>query len=62
VRQALPLEDALPGSAAFRLDADEDADVRPAVYAACVKAGWTLLELRRERLDLETIFQRLTLS
>jgi hypothetical protein len=32
------------------------------VFDACVKSGWTLVELKRERLDLESIFQRLTLA
>ncbi len=68
VRSALLLEepeagpDRGVGELAFRVDAAGDADVRPAIFDAAVKAGWGLVELRRERLELETIFQRLTLS
>ncbi|MBM4396090.1 MAG: ATP-binding cassette domain-containing protein [Deltaproteobacteria bacterium] len=67
VRQVLPIEraEAPAGAAAtatFRIDAAGDADVRADVFDACVKSGWTLVELKRERLDLESIFQRLTLA
>jgi ABC-2 type transport system ATP-binding protein len=62
VKRVLPLEDGEPGVLALRVEAAGDADLRPGLFEACVKAGWTLVELRRERLDLETIFQRLTLS
>lgn len=61
VKSVLALE-ALDGTEAFRVEAADDQDLRPALYECAVKAGWTLVELRRERLDLETIFQRLTLS
>lgn len=44
----------------FRVEAKEDFDPRPDIFDTCVKNKWTLLELRRERPDLETIFQRLT--
>ena len=59
VKRVVPIEGA-PG--ALRIDAEGDADVRAQVFSACVNAGLTLLELRREQLDLEAIFQRLTLS
>ena len=67
VRSALLLEEPAvgrdgAGALAFRVDAAGDADVRPAIFEAAVKARWGLVELRRERLELETIFQRLTLS
>jgi ABC-2 type transport system ATP-binding protein len=46
----------------WRVEAEGEADVRPELFGCAVTNGWTLLELHRERQDLETIFQRLTLS
>jgi len=62
VREVTPLE--VPGAAGqvFRITATGEEDLRPLLFQWCVEAGWGLLELRRERLDLEAIFQRLTLS
>ncbi|MBP7125169.1 ATP-binding cassette domain-containing protein [Myxococcota bacterium] len=62
VAEVTPLE--VPGAAGqvFRVAARGEEDLRPALFRWCVEAGWTLLESRRERLDLEAIFQRLTLS
>ncbi len=62
VKSVLPAD--RPGAAGepLRVEATGDADLRPAIFDLAVKSGWALLELRRERLDLETIFQRLTQS
>jgi ABC-2 type transport system ATP-binding protein len=62
VTAVLPVE--RPGATGepFRLEASGDVDLRPALFDLSVRSGWALLELRRERLDLESIFQRLTLS
>ena len=45
---------------AFELEVEPGVDVREAVFKAAVQAGWTLLELRRDVLDLESLFGRLT--
>ncbi len=47
-----------PGS--FLLDCEPGADPRAEVFRAAVAAGWTLVELARERASLEDIFVRLT--
>ena len=62
VKSVLPVD--RPGAAGepLRVEATGDADLRPAIFDLAVRSGWALLELRRERLDLETIFQRLTQS
>lgn len=46
----------------FKVEAEGEEDLRPKLFALCVSKGWKLLELRRERLDLETIFQHITLA
>lgn len=48
------------GAYEFQVTAAQGADVRPAVSKAVHEAGWTLYELRRDALDLEGIFRRLT--
>lgn len=62
VAEVTPLE--VPGATGrvFRVAAKGESDLRPSLFRWSVEAGWTLLESRRERLDLEAIFQRLTLS
>jgi len=35
-------------------------DVRPAVFAAVVAQGWTMIEMTRQSIDVEHIFQQLT--
>lgn len=62
VKRVLQLEEPDQSGVFFRVEAATDADLRPVLFEACVKAGLTLIELRRERLDLEAIFQKLTLS
>lgn len=61
-RQSSPVEIADPAHAAFRVEAEEGLDLRPDLFRRCVEAGLTLVELRQERLDLESIFQRITLQ
>jgi ABC-2 type transport system ATP-binding protein len=62
VSRALRLESPGEDGEAWRVDASGEEDLRPVLFRCAVQSGWTLLELRRERLDLETIFQRLTLQ
>lgn len=62
VKGAFPVDRPGAQTTTLRVEADGDADVRGGVFECCVRSGWTLLELKRERLELETIFQRLTLS
>ncbi len=62
VTHVTPLEHALDGTAEWRIEGAGNTDLRPDLFRGVVQAGWTLLELRRERQDLEAIFQRLTLS
>jgi len=45
---------------AFELEAEPGTDVREAVFQAAVQAGWSLQELRRDVIDLEALFGRLT--
>jgi ABC-2 type transport system ATP-binding protein len=47
---------------AFRLQADADADLTPAVYALARERDWPLRELRRDVRDLETVFNELALA
>jgi len=49
------------GTLAFRVEGPEEADIRADLFHACVRNGLTLVGLRRDRADLETIFQRITL-
>ena len=44
----------------FRVAVKKGADARPHLPKAVADAGWTLFELRRDALDLESIFRRLT--
>lgn len=62
VTSVLPVERAGATGEPFRVEASGDVDLRPVLFDLAVKSGWALNELRRERLDLESIFQRLTLS
>lgn len=57
-----PLESGETGAVAFCIEAARDIDLRAAVFDACVAHQSTILELRRERLDLESIFQRITMQ
>lgn len=48
------------GTASFRLEGREGADLREAVFRACAQADLPLLELRRDAMTLEDIFLKLT--
>ena len=56
------LDHPTPDEMSFRIEAAGDVDLRPSLFDTCVKTGATILELRRERLDLESIFQRITMQ
>ncbi len=56
-------EGAEPTEQALRLETSGDAtDLRPELFRLAVDRGWTLLELRRDRVHLEDIFRQLTLG
>jgi len=46
----------------FKAHADAGGDPRPAIFRAAVDNGWTMLELKRESVNLEQIFRQLTLE
>lgn len=48
------------GLAAAILSIDGDADVRPEVFSAAVRSGWTLYEMSLQRNSLEDVFRSLT--
>ncbi|PIE18840.1 MAG: ABC transporter [Proteobacteria bacterium] len=48
------------GAVAFEVVSGHDDDVRAAIFALAVDKGWELLGLRREVLDLEGLFRKLT--
>lgn len=48
------------GWVAGTLDTDGEGDVRPAVFEAAARCGWSLRELRREKESLEDVFVSLT--
>ena len=48
------------GEAGLRLEQKEGADLRQAVFQACVQAGLPLLELRPDAVTLEDVFLKLT--
>ncbi len=60
VTEVTAIAPSIEGVTEWRVEAEGDTDVRPELFGCAVKHGWTLLELHRERQDLETIFQRLT--
>ena len=43
-----------------RMDATPGRDIRPAIFQKSVSAGWNVVELKRDALDLEGIFRKLT--
>lgn len=49
------------GNYCFRIHAAEDRDLRPDLFHLAARSGWTVVELKNEQQDLETIFHRLTL-
>jgi ABC-2 type transport system ATP-binding protein len=44
----------------FRIETEDGADVRPAIYEAVARNGWSLRELRAERSSLEDVFVAMT--
>lgn len=62
VEQVSPVPRDVKDSMAFRVQAKEEVDIRADLFQACVQNGFTLIGLRPERADLETIFQRITLQ
>lgn len=46
----------------FELTSPQDADLRAEIFRLMVAKGWTLLELRRDALSLDTVFRDLTRS
>ncbi|NUN12868.1 MAG: ATP-binding cassette domain-containing protein [Myxococcales bacterium] len=44
----------------FEIQSDIGTDVRPDIFNLAVDEGWTVVELRRDSLDLEGIFRKLT--
>jgi len=57
---AVTLRGTVDGAHDYVVTADKGADVRPGLARAVFDAGWQLFELRRDALDLEGIFRRLT--
>lgn len=55
-----PVRDGVRQQLTFRLRAESGRDLRPAIFSLAAARNWGLVELRSERLDLETIFSRLT--
>lgn len=39
---------------------DADADIRPSIFKAAVAAGWIIIEMKKEDISVEHIFQKLT--
>lgn len=62
VEKVAALDRQEPDALAFRVEARGEADVRADLFQACARCGLTLVGLRRDRADLETIFQRITLQ
>lgn len=50
------------GTRSFVLSCSVGSDIREAVFQTAVNHSWTLLELHRERVNLEEIFRKLTAS
>lgn len=55
-----PLAAKEAGVRSFRLEAEEGADLREAVFRAFTRSDVPLLELRRDAMTLEDIFLKLT--
>lgn len=60
VREVMPKLESERGAISFELETEADQDARKAVFEAATKHGWTLLELRRDVLDIEALFGKLT--
>jgi len=42
------------------IHADANVDVRPKIFKAVVEAGWIIIEMKKEKISVEHIFQKLT--
>ncbi|HON24650.1 MAG: ABC transporter ATP-binding protein [Myxococcota bacterium] len=62
VTDVVRLENQDQAATDWRLFGAADVDLRADIFNLAVQNDWTLLELHHERQDLETIFQRLTLT
>jgi ABC-2 type transport system ATP-binding protein len=60
VREVMPKLESERDAISFELETEADLDARKAVFEAATKNGWTLLELRRDVLDIEALFGKLT--
>jgi len=49
-----------PGCRAYEINPESGADPREAIFRQAAERGWVMLELQRQSVNLETIFQRLT--
>ncbi len=50
------------GDFSIIVETSKGSDIREQVYRACVEKGWILMELHRERVNLEDVFRQLTLE
>jgi porphobilinogen deaminase len=39
---------------------DSKKDIRPQIFKAAVDAGWVIIEMKKEEISVEHIFQKLT--
>jgi ABC-2 type transport system ATP-binding protein len=60
VRAVVPKLEPERDTLAFELEGEAGRDLRPEVFAACNASGLTLLEMRRDVLDIEALFGKLT--
>jgi len=60
VRAVVPKLEPERDTLAFELEGEAGHDLRPEVFAACSANGLTLLEMRRDVLDIEALFGKLT--
>lgn len=54
--------DTSDGITTFKIEAKEGSDIRKDLFKICVDNGLSLLELRKDSLDLEGIFRRITME
>ena len=50
------------GSIAVQILGTSEKDLRPALFRLAVDKGWTLLELRKDVMQLEEVFRELTVG
>lgn len=44
------------------ITSDGNTDIRPKIFDTIVKSGWTILEMRQDKVNVEQVFQKLTKS